>query len=406
MSRPVVFVAPFPTDVTMRFVRAATKLSNIKLLGLVHTPPTGADAGVYHDIVRITEPLSTRDLIDGVAVLKQRHGQPHRIIGILEAQQVQIAQTREHFGVPGTPARVADLFRDKSRMKAALRQAGLPVARNRLIENEAEARAFAAEVGFPIVLKPPAGMGAKATHRVESMEALVHAALGMGAGPGRTILAEEFLRGREFSFETITIGGKVQMESISHYMPSCLEAVEQPWIKWCCMLPRDVSGPEYDGIRKIGRGAIAALGLDDGITHMEWFQRPDGSMVIGEIAQRPPGANISIMNAFAYDFDLYRAWCRAVVDNAFDGPFERKYAVGTAFLRSMGHGRVAGVTGLKQVHDALGKWIVEAKIPTIGAHKSDSYEGEGYIVVRDPKTETVKQLLKQIIETVQVHYAG
>ncbi len=405
MLRNVVFVAPFPTDVTMRFVRAASRLAGVRLLGVVHTPPKGADAGVYADHVRITEPLSTRDIIDGVEVLKRRHGQPHSIIGILEAQMVQLAQAREHFGVDGTTAKVADLFRDKSRMKAALAKAGLPVARNRLVENEADARAFAAEVGFPIVLKPPAGMGAKSTHRVESMEALVAAAIGMGAGPGRAILAEEFLRGREFSYETITVGGKVQMESISHYLPSCLEAVEQPWVKWCCMLPRDISSPDYDGAKKIGRAAIPALGLDDGMTHMEWFQRQDGSFVIGEIAQRPPGANISIMTAFAYDFDLYRAWGRAVVDGAFDGPFERKYAVGTAFLRGMGHGRVAGVTGLRAVYDSLGKHIVEAKIPTIGAHKSDSYEGEGYLVVRDPKTEVVKALLKKIIESVQVHYA-
>ncbi len=257
-----------------------------------------------------------------------------------------------------------------------------------------------------MVLKPPAGMGAKSTHRVESMEALLAASRGMGASPDRPVLAEEFLRGREFSYETITVGGKPRMESISHYLPSCLEAVENPWIKWCCMLPRDISGSEYDGIKKIGRAAIPALGLDDGMTHMEWFQRPDGSLVIGEIAQRPPGANISIMNAFAHDMDLYRAWVRAVVDSAFDGPFERKYAVGTAFLRGMGHGRVAAVTGVKQTHDAVGKWIVEAKLPTIGAHKSDSYEGEGYIVVRDPKTEVVKELLKTIVETIQVHYAG
>jgi hypothetical protein len=27
----------------------------------------------------------------------------------------------------------------------------------------------------------------------------------------------------------------------------------------------------------------------------EWFERADGTLAIGEIAQRPPGANISLM---------------------------------------------------------------------------------------------------------------
>ena len=37
----------------------------------------------------------------------------------------------------------------------------------------------AAEVGFPMVLKPPAGMGAKATFRVTNEESLLRAVSGM-----------------------------------------------------------------------------------------------------------------------------------------------------------------------------------------------------------------------------------
>jgi hypothetical protein len=123
MARNVVFVAPFPTDITMRFVRAARKLDDVKLLGVVHTPSD--EPGLWHDVVRIENPLDTRDLIAGVDALRKRHGEPYRIIGILEAMMVQLAQTRAHFGVPGTPVHVAELFRDKSRMKAALAKAGL-----------------------------------------------------------------------------------------------------------------------------------------------------------------------------------------------------------------------------------------------------------------------------------------
>jgi formate-dependent phosphoribosylglycinamide formyltransferase (GAR transformylase) len=405
MLRNVIFVAPFATDVTMRFVRAASKLPGVRLLGIVHTPPGGKDAKVFHDVVRVTDPLSAQDISDATKILTKRHGKPHRLIGILESLMVQLGEVREHLGIHGTGADVADRFRDKANMKAALAKAGLPVARNMLIRKEADLVAFAKEVGFPMVVKPPAGMGARSTHRVHSVEEGWAAARGMGAGPKNPVLAEEFLRGREFSFETITIGGVPRASSISHYLPSCLEAVENPWIKWCCMLPRDVSGHEYDGIRKIGRGAIEALGLDDGMTHMEWFQRPDGSLVIGEIAQRPPGANISIMTSYAYDTSIYKIWSRAIIDGVFDDPWDRKYAVGTAFLRGMGSGRVANVNGLGEIHKRLGKMICEAKIPEIGERKADGYEGEGYIVVRDPSTKNVQKALKQIIETVHVGYA-
>ena len=48
-------------------------------------------------------------------------------------------------------------------------------------------------------------------------------------------------------------------------------------------------------------------------------QCPDGSFVIGEIAQRPPGANISIMTSYAYDTSIYKIWCRAVIDGVTRG---------------------------------------------------------------------------------------
>jgi hypothetical protein len=118
MPRNVVFVAPFPIETTMRFVRAAAKLPDVRLLGVVHTPP---EDSVYHDVVRVTEPLSTRDTIDGIEVLKRRHGKIDRVIGILEALMVQMAEAREHHGVPGTSRKTAELFRDKAAMKDALR---------------------------------------------------------------------------------------------------------------------------------------------------------------------------------------------------------------------------------------------------------------------------------------------
>src|SRR4051812_7547514 len=121
MPRNIVFVAPFPIETTLRFARAVAKLDDVRLLGVVHTPPEAGseDARLFHDIVRVTEPLSAKDVLDGVEVLRRRHGAPFRIVGILEALMVQMAQAREHFGVRGTSAKTADLFRDKARMKDA-----------------------------------------------------------------------------------------------------------------------------------------------------------------------------------------------------------------------------------------------------------------------------------------------
>jgi biotin carboxylase len=383
--RNVVFVAPFPLETTLRFVRAVASLG-VRLLGIAQEPPGGADRGLYADMVTVSDGLDTRQLLEATRLLERRHGRIHRLVGILEPVQVQLAEVRRAMGIPGTSPETADLFRDKSRMKDELRRHGLPCARHRMIRAWADAEAFVREVGLPLVLKPLAGMGCKSTWRINSLDDLLAALTALHASPERPALAEEFLRGREFSFETITVGGNVVFQSASRYYPTPLEVMETPWIQWVVVLPRVIDGPDFADARALGVKAVKALGLETGMTHMEWFRRDDNSLAIGEIAARPPGANIVRMNSFAHDVDMYRAWARAVVDDAFDGPYERKYAVGCAFLRGIGRGRVVDVRGVERANEQVGHLVVESKLPARGTPKSDSYEGDGYAIVRDPVT--------------------
>ena len=52
----------------------------------------------------------------------------------------------------------------------------------------------------------------------------------------------------------------------------------------------------------------------------------------------------------------------------------------------------------------MGALVVESRLPTAGTPKSDSYEGDGYVIVRHPDTDVVKAALTTIIETVHIHY--
>jgi len=402
--RNVVFVAPFPLETTMRFARAAARLDDVRLLGILQEPPRGDDARLFESVVAVDDGLDPGQLVEAARALERRHGPIHRVLGILEALQVQLGEIRRALGVPGTGPDTADLFRDKARMKDELGRHGLPCARHRLLRSWRDAEAFIAEIGLPLVLKPPAGMGCKATWRVRTVDELRGALTAIHASPESPALAEELLVGKEFSFETITIGGEVRFQSLSRYLPTPLEVMETPWMQWVCVLPRDITGPEWADATELGVRAVKALGLDTGVTHMEWFRRDDGSLAIGEIAARPPGANIVRMNGLAHDTDMYRAWARAVVDDAFDGPFSRTHAVGCAYLRGVGRGRVLRVTGVDRAQALVGRHVVEARLPQVGAPRSDSYEGDGHVIVRHPDTEVVTAAMKTIIETIQVQY--
>ncbi|TVQ99555.1 MAG: ATP-grasp domain-containing protein [Deltaproteobacteria bacterium] len=403
--RNVLFAAPFPLETTFRFVRAAASLPGVRLLGVVAQRPEGADARLFADIVTVSDPFDPRQLVEAAHLLQRRHGPLSRVTGILEPLMVPLAHVREAFDLPGLGVDTAELFRDKGRMKDALRQAGLPCARHRVLRAPEDATSFADEVGFPLVVKPIAGMGSKATWRIRSADELRAAVGALRVSPERPAIAEEFLQGREYSFETITIDGVPRFTSFSRYFPTPLEVLENPWIQWSVLHPRAVDGPEFDDARQLGLDALKALGLDTAFTHMEWFRRDDGSLAIGEIAARPPGAQIVPGNNFVHDADFHRAWANAVILDRFDTATERKYAVAVAFLRGIGQGRVARIHGREAAHAAVGHLVVESRLPRIGAQRADTYEGDGFVILRHPDTDTVKAALKTVLETIRIEYA-
>jgi len=162
-----------------------------------------------------------------------------------------------------------------------------------------------------------------------------------------------------------------------------------------------MDGAKYDGIRQAGPAALRALGVRDALTHMEWFRRPDGSVAVSEVGARPPGAQITAMLGYVHDVDFYRVWCELVLLGRFEPP-ERKYAAGTAYLRGMGRGSVRAVHGVEELQRELGHVVVEAKLPRPGQPASSSYEGEGYVIVRDPRTDVVREALHRIVSGIRV----
>jgi hypothetical protein len=51
---------------------------------------------------------------------------------------------------------------------------------------------------------------------------------------------------------------------------------------------------------------------------------------------------------------------------SWDQPYERKYAMGCAFLRRVGCGHVLRVTGVGRVQELVHRHVVEAKLPQLG----------------------------------------
>ncbi|HSW31332.1 MAG TPA: ATP-grasp domain-containing protein [Longimicrobiales bacterium] len=400
----VTFVAPWFAETTLRFVAALGRLEGVRLSVVSQDPseriPEDLRA-LLADFVQVRDALDPEVLVRAVKELGRRGPKVDLLLGTFEELQVPLGEARDHLGLPGMGASAAENFRDKSRMKDVLRAHGLPCARHALARAAEEAVAFTRLVGFPVIVKPPAGSGSRGTFRIGGEEDLASVMRQMPPSPERPTLVEEFVVGEEHSFDAITLDGRLVWHSINHYFPSALEVLREPWIQWCVLLPREVDDPRYDGIRAVAAAALSALGMRTGLSHMEWFRRPDGSVAISEVGARPPGARFVNLISWAHDFDLFRAWAETVVLGRFT-PRPRPYAAGAAYLRGQGEGTVRAVTGLEEIARELGPLVVEAKLPRAGQAPAGTYEGEGYVIVRHPETEVVKDALWKIVTRVRV----
>ena len=402
--RNVVFVAPFFAETTLRFVAAVAHLPGVRLTLISQDPagklPPGLKA-TLSEHVQVENALGPGGLLPTLQALQQRGEPIHRLLGTLEELQVPLGILRDHLGIAGMGAGAGRNFRDKSRMKEVLRAHGLPCARHTLAQTQAQAMGFAQEVGYPLIMKPQEGSGSRGTYRLDSQTDLTGCLRSMPPSSSRPLMLEEFVVGEEHSFDSISIDGRIVWFSTNDYQPGALEVLREPWIQWCVVLPREVDDPKYDAIREVAQGALTALGMDTGMSHMVWFRRPDGSVAISEVGARPPGARFVDLISWAHDFDLYAAWARLVVHGDF-APQPRPYAAGAAYLRGQGGSRVAKVRGLEEVVARLGPMIVEAKLPRSGQPASGTYEGEGHVIVRHPETTVVREALADIVNTVRV----
>lgn len=412
----VVFVAPRFLENTNRYVRAFAALDGVTLSVVSADPEALIPPELRPRVAAhyaVTDALDGAQLTAAVRALGRHVGPVDRLAGALEQLQTPMAQARDALGIEGINAAVARNFRDKDRMKDVLRAHGVPVARSALVRSSRELALFIGHVGYPVIVKPQAGLGSRATFRIESAEDIA-ALAPKGAVPtdARPLQVEEYVRAREHTCETVTVRGVPVWRSGTRYFPTPLEVLETPWVQYCVLLPREADEEPWKSFAPVNAAALSALfgehahtAAGTALTHMEWFLREDGSSLVNEVGARPPGVHIMPMMGLAHETDLVADWAELIAFDRF-APKARRWAAGAAFFRGQGRGaRVASVQGVEDAVAAAGDALVEMRAPKVGAARAEGYEGEGWALVKSPTTDGAKRALLALIERVKVRYA-
>ena len=407
----IVFIATHFLGNTNRYVKAFTDLEGITFSVISSDPSSAIPPSMRPKIAahyRIENCLDPAQLTEATRAIATSIGRVDRLVGFLEELQVPMAQVRDALGIEGLTTELARGFRDKDRMKEVLRAANVPVAQSALATTVAELHAAVAKLGYPVIVKPRAGLGTRATYRVTNAEELAAIPAPTAAVP---LQVEEFVRAREHTCETVTIRGVPVWRSGTRYFPSPLEVLETPWIQYAVLLPREDDDPTWQQFHPTNDAALTALFGDKAdtaagtaLTHMEWFLREDGTHLVNEVGARPPGVHIMPMMGLTHDTDMFADWARLMAFDEFT-PKPRTAAAGACFFRGPGTAdRIKSVRGIEDAIELCGDSLVHMKTPKVGDRRATGYEGEGFAIVKHATTDGVKLALRTLIENVQIRY--
>jgi formate-dependent phosphoribosylglycinamide formyltransferase (GAR transformylase) len=402
----VVFVEPWFPHTQREFVRALYSVG-ARVTAVGESPLEALDGQLQHWLYRYERVGSVTDEAAVAQAVARVHADDpvERLEATIEAHVLTAATVRERFGIAGTSVRTAWLCRDKPAMKEALRAAGIPCARSIGAGSVEELRAFAADVGYPLVVKPRDAAGAAGTWKVEDDADLLRVARESGLEQGQSVAVEEYNAGHEGFYDTLTVGGEPVHDFVCHYYPNVLEALRTRWISPQLVSTNRIDDwPFYAEVRDLGRRVVDALGLGTSATHMEWFHGPHG-LRFSEIGCRPPGVATWDLYCAGNDFDLYREWALAVVSGRTESRPSRSHSAGLINLRPDRDGRISHVEGIEGVWNDFGRWVVDAHLPAPGTPTQPveaGYMANAWIRLRHPDFDALRGILDAVGNRVQV----
>jgi hypothetical protein len=326
-----------------------------------------------------------------------------QVICLWEAGMELAAEVRQAFRLPGLTPQQTQLFRNKDLMRQVLNRHGIRNPRHATATNMDEIRTAAEHTGFPLIVKPVAGAGSANTYRIDTKQQLEDLAPRLRGI--REAIVEEFVEGTEFTFDTITINGRIAFRNVELYRPDMLSARSVEHISPQTISLRDLNAPHFQKAYKMGQDVISALGYKNGFTHMEWFLKPDGDVVFGEIAARPPGGNSGELMNYTCDCDIYNAWAEAMLHGRISQHIERRYNVAMIFKRARGQGRIKSVHGLETLQAKLGPSLLRHELLPIGARRRNWKQtllSDGFLLLRHADLGTTLGMADLVAEKLVI----
>ena len=269
------------------------------------------------DYYKVSDLGNYEEVYRAVAFLIFRYGRIDWLESNNEFWLERDAKLRTEFNITsGFKTEDMEKIKHKSAMKAYYAKVGIPTCRWHLAVEYEAAKAFAHEVGYPVVVKPDNGVGAVSTYKLKSDADLDYF---FATKDDNIYIMEEFVNGEVRTFDAIINSkGEPIFETGNVTVGSIMDIVNDNDNSMFYIV-KELS----EDMRDFGRRTVKAFDVKSRFVHLEYFVlREDkeglgkkGDIVGLEVNMRPSGGVSPDMMNFANELDVYKIWADMI---AFD----------------------------------------------------------------------------------------
>lgn len=369
---------------------------------------TGAEASwekpfiVDHAVVDLSDPAA---LLAGGRALAERHD----LAGVVtwdEWNLVPTARLARALGLTSSSVEVMRACRNKSVARTLFARHGVPSAASMKARTLLEAGLATMTLGYPAVIKPAAFAGSIGVIRIDRPEELPAAFAFASAGASRSredtgVLVEEYLDGPEFSVECVTHRGETTAVAVTrkHLGPALYFDETEHTV--------DATDPLLAQVAPAAAAAVKALGITDGVQHVE-LRLVDGRPRLIEVNARIGGDMIGHLVRLATGIDLPKAAADLACGRAPDLTPTRSGAAGIRMLYPAASGTLTE-RHINQPFAAHTPWLRQVQwIREIGEQLLLPPEGDlftaraGFYIVTGRTTAEVTERLDTVADEITV----
>ena len=324
-----IFISPNFPDNYWHFC-AELKKNGLRVLGIGDCPYNQLRSELrasLEDYYKVSSLENYDEVFRAVAFLTYKYGKIDWLESNNEYWLERDAALRTAFNIT-TGQQSADMekIKRKSAMKAYYAQAGIPTARYHLVEDYEATKAFAHEVGYPVVVKPDNGVGANNTYKLKSDADLDYF---FATKDSNLYIMEEFVNGEVRTYDGIIDSKGEPIFETGNVTPNSIMDVVNDSDNSIYYLVRAL--PEK--MRDLGRRTVKAFGVKSRFVHLEFFvlQQDQAGLgkkgdIIGlEVNMRPSGGYSPDLFDFSNEVDVYKIWADMVTFDRCTVPTDRSH---------------------------------------------------------------------------------